>query len=123
MTAKTAPADSTEIRTTADDDFAPHAIIGWIAPLDQPAGDSLAQAMGDDAPRAWVALYPDFGDDSDPQRVAGWSRPLATAELAEADVRARYERALPALRAEAERWAADYRQALAEIAERSAATA
>jgi hypothetical protein len=98
MTAKTtAPANSTEIRTAADDDFAPNALIGYIAPVAHPQGH-------------WVAMYLDHEDGS----VRRWSKSLATAEMAEAYVRTDYHRALPRLRAEAAEWAAGFRAAVAE---------
>jgi hypothetical protein len=106
MTAKTtAPANSTEIRTAADDDFAPNALIGYIAPVAHPQGH-------------WVAMYLDYEDGS----VRRWSRSVANPEVAEAFVRTDYHRALPRLRAEAAEWAAGYRAAVARAAAESVAT-
>lgn len=77
MTETTARA---EIHATADDSYAPHALIGWVEKADYPVG-------------TWIAILPDLDDVMhDPQPPKSWSNPLASAEVAEARVRANYRR-------------------------------
>jgi len=79
MTAKTALANSTEIHAVADDSYAPHALIGWIAETDYPAGK-------------WIAIFPDLDDvKHDPQPVKSWVE-APSAEAAEIRVRTHYAR-------------------------------